>query len=571
MALTPSVAAQRLRRSTPVLVLVVILVVLVVAPIGTLVLTSFLDSPPRPGSPLGHLTLANFRALWSLGTAHAALNTLVVSLFGCVGAIVIGGGLAWLATRTDAPARWLIQTAGFMPMFVSSLVAALAWSLLASPKMGYLNILLNGLHIPLHLNSYSLGGMIATFALYYSPYAYIFISSAFAVMNPELEESALVHGASQRVILFRITYPLVTPAILSSGLLIFALIAENFDVVQILGVPNGIETLSSRIYNLTTSYRPNANQAAAVGTVLMVIIFLVVSFQNRLLKRNDYATVTGKGYRPRKVPLGRWRWVAFAATLAYLGIAIVLPVGALAVSALRRSQYVGSIADIFNVHLMSLNQFSAMLHSYAFQVGLKNSLLVAVGAAVIGGVLYFISAFVVHKTDAPGRRILSYLAAMPLAMPALVVGLGFLWIYTRIPLPIYGTALILILASITRFLPQGFQGMSSGLSQIGRDLEDSAYTLGASRARTARSITLPLVRVGAVSTAFLIFVLAFRELSTTLLLFTTKTQTLTIAIYQQWSNGSWQSVSCLSLAFSAILFVVGMIGQLSGGLRHAGM
>jgi iron(III) transport system permease protein len=564
MNLTARIA--RAKRISPVVILGAILAVLVLLPVGILIVTSFLDSPPRPGTPLGHFTLANYRALWGGGTAAAAWNTITISLFGCGGALVIGGSLAWLATRTDAPARWLIHLAGFMPLFISLLVAALAWSLLASPQAGYLNTMLASIGIDWNLNVYSVPGMVGIFALYYSPYAYILISSALTVMNPEMEESAQVHGAKRFTIMRKITFPLLTPAVIAAALLIFVLIAENFDVVQILGVPNGTETLSTRIYNLTVSYQPNHNQAAAVGASLMAVIFVVIFIQNRVLKRTDFATITGKGYRPRKMPLGRWRWVALAATILYLFIAVVLPLLALLQSALRRSQYVGSVTDMLDFSVLSTQQFERLLRRDDFYLGLQNSMVVSFGAAILGGILFFAIAFVVNKTTIPGRRVLSYVAAMPLAMPALVVGLGYLWTWTRSPIPIYGTVFILILASMTRFLPQGYQGMSAGLSQIGRDLEDSAYVHGATRTRAARSITLPLVRAGVGSTAFLVFILSFRELSTTLLLFTTNTQTLSILIFQQWDNGSWQSVSCLALIFSTVLVIVGFLGRALFGL-----
>jgi iron(III) transport system permease protein len=566
MALNLTARAARTKRVSPVVILGAILAVLVLLPVGTLILTSFLDAAPRPGTPLGNFTLENYRALWGRGTANAALHTLAVSTFGCIGALLIGGGLAWLAARTDAPAPWLIHLAGFMPLFISLLVAALAWSLLASPEVGYLNTLLSSIGIDWNLNVYSLPGMIGIFALYYSPYAYILISSALTVMNPEMEESAQVHGARRFTIMRKVTFPLLTPAVIAAALLIFVLIAENFDVVQILGVPNGTETLSTRIYNLTVSYRPNHNQAAAVGASLMAMIFVVVYLQNRILKRTDFATVTGKGYRPRKMKLGRWRWLALAATIVYLFVAVVLPMLALLQSALRRSQYIGSVGDMLDFSVLSTQQFERLLRRDDFYLGLQNSMIVSFGAAILGGILFFAIAFVVNKTNIPGRRILSYVSAMPLAMPALVVGLGFLWTWTRSPIPLYGTVFILILASITRFLPQGYHGMSSGLSQIGRDLEDSAYVHGATRTRAARSITLPLVRSGVGSTMFLVFILAFRELSTTLLLFTTKTQTLSILIYHQWDNGSWQSVSCLALVFSGVLVVVGLLGRALFGL-----
>lgn len=557
----------RVRATGPVIPMVAILFVLVGLPFIMLLVTSFTDTPPRPGSGWGSFTLNNFIALGSPGNRDAALASLLISIGGTALAMILGGTLAWLSARTDMPARWVAQMAGIVPLFTSALVGALAWALIASPRAGYINVLWRSLGFegPL-INIYSIGGMIFVFGLFYAPYTFLLVNSALVLMNPELEEAGTVHGASLRRVMFKITFPLVTPAIAAAGILTFVLISENFPVVQILGTAGQIEAIPSRLFRMMVSRPPRANQAAALGIALLVIMSALIYLQRKLISSRNYTTVSGKGFKPRQVELKKWRWPAFGFVAVYMFVAVFLPYFALIQSALRRHQFLASFGDLFDISGLTFDNVVAAFNYAPFQQGMRNSFIVAVFTAVFGGLLHFMIAYVVRRTRLPGRALMEYATVLPLAMPALVLGMGFLWAWIRLPVPIYGTLFILVMAFATRFMPQGFQSISATISQVDQDLEDAAVVSGANRPRAVAAVTVPLIKTGVISSMLLLFILSFRELSAALFLFTTNTRLVSIVIYDQWEAGFWPRVASMSLMYSFVLLIVTLIGRRWFGL-----
>lgn len=541
--------------------LVAVLLLLVVYPLAVLLYAAFTDSPPRPGAPPGTFTLDNAIAITNPANATALGNSLIIGVGGTALAIVIGGGLAWLSARTDVPGRAIVQIAGIMPLFVAALIGALAWALLASPRTGYLNLFFREMGIPLQLNIFSRTGMVFVFGLYYAPYAFLLMNSALSLVNPEYEEAAEVHGGEMRRVLRGVTFPLVKPAVLGSVILTFALVLENFTIPQVLGSPVGIDTLPSRIYRLMTTSPLRPNEATFVGVLLMALLGGLIFLQNRMLRGRSYVTVTGKGFRPKLMPLGRWRWVAFGATMLYLLLAVGLPFFALFQGALRQHQFVPTLAALFDTSAMSLFAFEDVFTSSAFHRGLRNSLVLGAGTAVFGGLLHLILAYVSQRTHIAGRRYIEYLAVVPVAVPALVLSLGFLWAWINLPVPVFGTMAILVMAYAVRFMPQGYKGLTSTIGQVHPDLEESAFVAGASRARAVTWVTLPLIKTGVISTALLLFILAVRELTVALFLTTFNTRLLAILLFEEWQNGRWSHVSAISIFYSLLLLGITLIGR----------
>lgn len=560
---------QGVRRHWFAAPLFAVLVLLVIVPFGVLAWTSFNVAPPHLQEGT-ELTLGNYGALASSSSLEATWNTVIVATFATLIAVGAGAVLAWLAVRTDIPGKGVAHAAGLVPLFLSPLVGALAWSLLASPRSGYLNLLLNDLGLDWRINIYSLGGIIFVCGLYYTPYSYLFTYSALSLMNPELEQSARVHGANTFHVLRKVTLPLLAPALVGVGLLIFILASENFPVPQILGAPNGIEVLSSRVFHMVAGGSGRHSEAAALGILLMVIISLVLVMQSRLMRRRSYVTVSGKGLRPERVRLGRWRWPAFGFALLYLCVAGGLPFFALTMSALREHQFVPDLAALFATADLSLDTFQEVLDYRPFQQSISNTLIVAIAAAVFGGLLHFTLAYTAQRTRLIGRGFLPHIARLPLAMPSVVIGMGFLWTWATLPFPVYGTLLVIILAFMARFLPQGYEGISASLLRISPELEEAAATSGAGRVTVLRRITMPLIRTGLFSTMFLLFTLALRELTTAIFLFTADTRLLSIVIYDQWESGFWPRVAAISLMYSAILLIVTIIGRRWLAVRQVG-
>ena len=517
---------------------------------------SFLTSLPFSGSPDIAWTFANYTALWSADTLDALINSLIASLGGTVIAMAIGGALAWLAARTDAPGKPLFYAVGIGPLFMSLAVVAMTWSFIASGRTGYLNIIASSLGIPFRIEAQSLAGVTIIQGLYYAPYAFLILFNALSLINPDVEEAAEMHGAGNIDILRRITFPLVRPAMIGALILVFVAGIEDFPVPAILGGPVGVETLSVHIYKLFTRAPAEPNQAAAVSILLTIIVCGMIWLQRMALHGKDFRTITGKGRRQRLVRLGWLRWPAFGLAALYGFIALALPLFGLLIGALRTSLFVPDAAALFDPAQMSLVRMSRTLSSPALLAAAENSLIAAAGVATLGTALYFVFAYAAHRTRMPGRSLIDYLAIVPLALPSLVLGLGILWTWLALPFPVYGTMAMFIIAFVSRFLPQGYRSISSSLIQVHDELEEAALMAGASRLTAIWRVTLPLLKGALASAALLTAILSVRELTVSLFLYTTKTKVLSIVIFEAYDNGNWANVATISFVYTSALLLL---------------
>lgn len=548
--------STRSKRALPTPLLLALLGVLVLLPLGFVALAAFTTSVPRPGAiSLGRLTLANFAIFRSSEAARATLNSVLVGAASSVLAVAIGSCLAFVAARTDAYGRRFVYVIGLAPLFLPALVGALAWSLLAAPSSGLLNLALREVGLG-HVNVYSTYGLVAVLAMYYAPYSFLLVHSSLVLMNADLEEAATVHGARLSSMLRAVTLPLVVPAMLGSAVLVFALTVENFPVAQVIGVPGGVDTLPAFIYRLMNASPAQSNAAAAVAIVLTLTLLAVTAAQQRVVSRRRYTTVTGKGARPRVIRLRRWRLPVAVLCWCYFALAVVLPVSALLVTALQASPYLGAIGDLFQAGALTTGGFRTVLAAPDFRDAMRNSVVVGLLVAAGGTTLSFLLSYVRYRTKAYARSSLEYVSMAPLAIPSIVLGMGLLWTWLVLPVPIYGTLLVLVVAFLAVFLPQGYRGVSASILQVDRDLEDSAVMLGSSRARAVTWVTVPLMRVGITSTFLLLLMLAMRELSAALFIFTSQTRLLSIVIFDSYDNGSSQAAAVISVLYCALIAVL---------------
>jgi iron(III) transport system permease protein len=576
---SPPVAAAPRRRRSPVplrtrvlgLPLLAFVSFLVLVPALLIVVAAFATDVPRPGSSDLSFTLANLRVLAAEGVLTAALNSLLIAVGATALALLIGGSLAFLAARTNVRARGFLYLIGLMPLFLPSYVGALAWSILASPGAGLINVAVRDLGGtgPV-VNVYTIVGVIVVMAMYYAPYAFLMIHSSMSLMNPDLEDAAGVHGSAPWRTIRSVTVPLSLPAILGSGLLIFVLVFENFPVSQVLATPGGIDTLPTFIYKLMNSTPSRGNEAAVIAIVLVAVVLAVTWMQRRYLAKRSFTTVSGKGVKARKIALGRWRTPALVAALAYFVLSIVLPLLALLLSAVRSSPYMSSFFSLSDPGALDASSFSEALSSDGFLAAATNSVVVSVAAASVGTALAFVVGYVVYRTKSWGRGALENVSMVPLAIPHVVLGIGLLWTWLVMPLPVYGTLWVLIIGFVAVQMPQGFRGIAASIRATDRDLEDSAVMLGAHRSRAIAVITVPLLRVSVLSTFLLLLMLSMRELTVPLFLYTTDTEILSIAIYDQFENGgALNEASATALIYCAIMFLLSYLprrfGAGSGG------
>jgi iron(III) transport system permease protein len=541
------------------LLLLAALGLLVAMPLLTVLYASFIDTPPFSSSTSAAWSLANYAEAWSPEMRRALGNTALIGVGGTAVAVLIGGLLGWLYARTDVPGKKLVYLSSVMPLFISLVVASITWTLLASGRSGYLNVLMGSMGIGFRFDIRSLTGLVFVEGIYYAPYPFLLISTALALINPDLEEAALQHGAGMLQVVRRVVLPLVAPAVIGAVLLVLTLIVEDFPTASILGGPVGIETVAVRIYNLITVVPSQPNRASAVSVLLTLLVCILVFAQRRLLAGRDVRTITGKGARPRQITLGALRLPALLLVLVYGFVVVVLPLLALVEASLHDAAFIRNASSLVDSVHLSGARFAAVLGNAVVGRAAINTLLAAMAAAFGGTILVFIVAYLVERTRLPGRQMLEYLVMAPSAVPSLVIGLGLLWMWVAVPLPVYGTLWVLILAFITRFLPQGYRAVAATIGQVHPDLEQSALICGATRFTAVRRIILPLVRPGVAAAAFLILILSFRELTAALFLYTTNTRVLSVVIFEQYQNGALGEVAATSLLYTFFLFLLALM------------
>ncbi len=546
-----------------------LLAVLIVLPVGVLVLGSVLSDPPRALQvDWSGLTLRNYAdVVQAARFAPVVAATLGAAFVGTLGATVLGAGLAWLAVRTDVPGRRVLDAVAVMPLFVPPLIGAFAWDILASPRAGIINIVLRSWGVPLGVNIYSFGGIGFAYAIYYAPYVYLFTAAALRNMDATLEEAAAMSGAGRAKVLWQVTLPLVAPAILSSSLLVFVLLVELFAIPAVLGEPGGLHFVSVRIWDLIGFTPPEVNQAAALGVMMLVMTVALVLVQHRVSRGRSFVTVAGKGQRVRPIALGAARWPLAALGYLYLLLVVILPLVALLFIALRRNIFFSNVTQLLDMSQLSLAQLGTAFEDPVVIDTLWNSLSVSALTMVVGTVLYFGVSYIVHRTELPGRRALDVLTVLPVAIPGIIIGLGYLWSWISLPVGLYGTLWIMILAYVSQFAPQATRAIGGSLLQIHKELEESSRLSGAGVLTTLRLIVVPLARPGIASAMILLFVLSFRELATALFLYTSGTQLFSLAMFDFWQRGSTGLVAAMALVQCAILLVFVLLGQWLRGDR----
>jgi iron(III) transport system permease protein len=557
-----------------VVLLMAILTFLVVYPVLTLLLGALTDTNPVvDGFSLRHLSIANFLAvLVNPNVAEALANTLIACGGGTLIAVVIGLAFSWIVVRTNTPFKGFIAAASILPLFAPPLVAGVAWSILGSPKTGLINTMLKWAHLDWHVNFYSLWGLVFVFGIYYAPYVYMFTSSALRNMDPSLEEAAEISGASAFATLFSVTFPLIMPAIVSGMLLSFIVMLGIYGIPAVLGAPANISVLTTYIFKLTNWSPPLYNTAAAVAIILMVVTGLLVFLQQKVLSGRSYTTVAGKAFRPRNLDLGPWRWFTLALGLVYLLVVVVLPSLALIVAAFRKFMFIRDVASLFDMRQYSLMHFYSIFDNPLTMNSIYNAVEVGIITALLGGVLAFAIGYTINRTTVAGRRGIDLISTVPVAIPGLVIGVAYLWAWIGIPGGLYGTIWILALAFIARFMPDTVKALSTSFLQIHRELEEAAWVCGKGLLGTIRTIVLPLARPGVIASMTLLFVLAIRELGSSLFLYTSNTMVMSVLLLDYYEGGNLGKTAAFSLVQTILLgILIGGANWLSRGAAQGGV
>jgi len=511
-----------------------------------------------PGEAASFTWTAYREAYTDSSTYRVLLNSLVIAAVKTIFAVILGVFFAWVITRTNTPYPRLLETFVTLPFFVPPILTAIAWAMLANPTVGIINkffMLFFGLDRPL-FNIYSYAGIIWHMTHYSAAFVFLLVVGAFRATDPALEEASRASGAGGLKTFFRVTLPLMAPAIMGAGLLAFIRGLEAFESALFFGLPAKIFVFTTEIYAALTQRTPaDYPRAMALAALLMVITFTGVLIQRRIMAGKKYFTVTGKGYRPRPVDLGGWRWVTFGLCVGYFFIALVLPVSQLLLSSFF------TIFGLYDFKLLTLDNYRQAFSDLLFWRALRNSLVLAAGGAVLCMLLSAVIAYIIFRTKFWGKGALDFLSWVPWSLPGMVLALGLLWAYILLPGPIvlYGTIWILLIAYLTIGLPIGVRSMSGTIVQISEDLEESSRACGASWWQTFMKIYLALLRPGFTAGALLLFFIFLRELSASVLLYSPGNEVLSVTILKYWEAGRSEVVSVIALVMLGIviLFRVG--------------
>jgi iron(III) transport system permease protein len=554
--------------------LLAILTFLVIYPVAMLLLGALTNTNPVvDGFGVFDLSVANFTAVLGNPNVHLALaNSMIACCGGTALAVVIGLTFSWIVVRTNTPCKGLIAATSIIPLFVPPLVGAVAWAILASPKTGLLNTFLASMGIGWRFNVYSMSGLIVIFGIYYAPYVYMFTASALRNMDPALEEAAEISGASAFSTLFTVTFPLIAPAIISGMLLSFIVMLGIYGIPAVLGTPGDVPVLTTYIFKLTAWTPPLYSTAAAVAIILMVVTGLLVWLQHKVISRRAYTTVAGKAFRPAVINLGPWRYFTLALAVVYLFIVVILPTLALIVAAFRKFMFIRNIPSLFDMKQYSFIHFERLFDNPLAIRSIYNTMEVGLITALIGGVLAFAIGYTINRTRLPGRGAIDVISTLPVAIPGLVVGVAYLWAWIGLPGGLYGTIWILALAFIARFMPDTIKALSTSLMQIHRELEEAAWICGKGLLGTIRTIVLPLARPGVIAAMTLLFILAIRELGSSLFLYTSNTMVMAVLLLDYYEGGNIGITAAFSLVQTTLLGVlIGVAHVLSRGSADSGI
>ncbi len=551
-----------LRNNAMMLVITAIVLFLVLVPVTRLIITSLQIG--HPAFPEGWST-DNYVSAFTTPNFYETLGrTFWIAGLGTFISLTFAVLLAWLVERTDMPLRNLAWAMILIPMAVPNILFAMGWTLLLSPNAGAMNVFLRsgldlaGIHLTKGpINIYSVGGLIFLDGIRGVTTIFLMVVGCFRMMDPALEEAARVSKASGVGTFFKVTLPALSPAILAAGMYSFILSMESFEAALAVGLPGGVFVLSTLIYFTTRVQAPlDYGLGAVFGVVFMcIMMFLLIAYRRAVRHADRFSTITGKGFRPRIISIGKWRYPALCLFILFFLVAIALPFAILLWTSLMPSYRVPSF-DV--LHLLTLRNFIEVLQDERVYKVLWNTFLLMVVTATATMVFaLFVSWVIVRaKGKGKGRGVLDALVFIPLAIPGIVIAMALLMAYLVPPfnyLGLYGTIWILVLGLSVAYLPFSTRLMNGAIVQIHKELEEAAYVSGATTFRTLVHITFPLLFPAFAAGWIWVAVHALRSFSIPLMLAGRNNQVFAVLLWEYWED-----TTALAAAMG-VLLIFGLI------------
>lgn len=532
----------------------VVVAYLVLVPLVTLVAASFQSNFLGENSAW---TLSNYAETLSNGLFYRLFATsLIYAVSTTFVAMVLGVGLGWLYARTDVPLKRFGFMTVMLPFIVPGILYAVSWIILLSPEIGIYNVAFKAGTGHLLFDIYSLPGMVLVESLHNAPLAFLMSVAIFSSMDSTLEEAAYVAGYSAIGVFRKIALRLAWPGLLGAALLIFIRALSGFEVPQLIGVPGHVFVFVSQIYAAANTFPPDYGQISVLGDFILMVCLVGLYFSTRVTRRSErFATITGKGFRPSVIPLGKWRRPCGAIFVAVFLLTSGGPLFALIWSSLLPEYQIPSWALL---EKLSFNNYAEILEYPSIVKSFFNSTVAALVTGIVTMLLTTLVAYVTVKTKVRGARLLDNLVFIPIAMPGIIISIGILFWYLIAPLPfsLYGTLTILIITFITISMPYGMRYMSAGLMQINDELEEAARVSGASWITVLRRVYFPLLVPSFLAGMIFVVITVFREVSAAILLYTQGSQVVSITLFSLWNNGQYTVTAALGVLIVILLVLL---------------
>jgi iron(III) transport system permease protein len=543
----------------------------VVTPLLFLVLGSFSEARLPSEFSFARLGLSNYIKVWGDPATYAVVsNTLWFALGSTLYGIAIAATLAWLVERTNIPGKIWIYAGVPMTLAMPGMLQAMAWVLLASPRIGFIN---KGLIDAFGLTSapfniYTLPGMIFIEGLRMVPTAFLMLVPLLRSMDPSLEEAAAMSGARPASALRKVTLGLMLPGLLAVTIYQFTSALEQFEVPGILGLPANIFVFSTKIYAALhgTSSLPAYGEANALAMLYLLVAVLSIYAYSRVIAKSErFTVITGKGYRPRLLQLGRWRWPAFGLVLLYLALSTIIPFLVLAYASFLPYLQAPS-ARAFAA--MSWDNYNTVIHTDRIGSTLWNTVVMTTVVATAVVLISFLVSIVVVRSKFWGRRLLDQLAFVPHAIPGMVMGLALLWVFLQIDklgTGLFGSLTSLIIGFTIGYMSYGTRVMNAAVLQVHKDLEEAAKVSGAPQWRVFWRVFFPLLQPAFVGVFIWTVLHVVRSAGKPLILTSgAENEVLAVLIWNMWDQGSIEGAAAigtlLMLALLAISLVVRQFG-----------
>lgn len=554
--------------------LFLLILFLVLTPLFFLILGSFSIARLPGDFSLSTMGVANYLKVYSdPGTYELFTNTVLY----VAGSVALGTGLAvslaWLVERTNMPGKIWVYAGVPMTLAVPGMLQAMAWVLLLSPRIGFINKMVKDLFGPEApiVNIYSLGGMIFLEGLRLVPTAFLMLVPLMRSMDPTLEEAAAVAGAKPISSMRKITLRLLAPGLVAVMIYQAMTALEVFEIPGVLGLPAGIYVFSTKIYAIVRSatFMPVYGQANALAMVYLVIAVVTTYLYTRMISRVErYTIITGKGYRPRQMELGRWRLPALGIVFLFLFFSIVLPFLVFLYTSFL--SYLQS-PSLLAFKGMTLKNYRLLAEYGEVGSALTNTVIMVVATASATTLLSFFISLVIVRSKFWGRKLLDQLAFIPHAIPGIVMGIAFFWVFLKLDfLPIYGTIWAMTIGFTVNFLSYGTRSMNAALLQIHKELEEAAYVSGAPPWRTMWRIFFPLMLPTFAGIWIWVVLHAVRIAGLPLILYEgPKNQVLAILIWNMWDEGYVGGVAAIGTLLMIALLLLTLAVRYGGFRRRS--